>query len=254
MFDRATTRRLRIARIEALREHRTEWHRIRSAITLAAVTRVIVEFVLLGSLLGAVRAGVGSSVPPVVVFAVAVPLVVVLCRFLDVAWLTLGPVVRSGWKVAIVVAAVVVVAAGLFFGRRGAKDDVRVASGLVQDWVEAQRRTLDRRQRMRRILVADSTVTGPGWQWIADSGVVRMGTYAEATQWCAALGPGWGLPPRGEWPARERWPLLPGGAVTVWTARSGGVQVGGGGPPQVWVSWERRATEALPVLCLQETA
>jgi DNA-binding transcriptional LysR family regulator len=254
MFDRATTRRLRIARIEALREHRTEWHRIRSAITLAGVTRVVLEFVLLGSLLGAVRAGLGAAVPPVVVLVISVPLVVALCRFIDVAWLTLGPVVRSGWKIAIVAAAVVVVGAGLFFGRRGAKDDVRVASGFVEDWVEGQRRKLDRRQRQRRILVADSAVAGPGWQWIADSGVVRMGTYAEATLWCAALGPGWGLPPRGEWAPRERWPQLPGGNVTVWTTRSGGVQIGNGGPPAVWVSWERRATEALPVLCVQEAA
>lgn len=254
MFDQATTRRLRIARIEALREHRTEWHRIRSAITLAGATRVVLEFVLLGSLVGAVRSVFGQAVSPVVVFVISVPLVVALCRFVDAAWLTLGPVVRSGWKIAIVVTAVVVVGAGLFFGRRGAKDDVRVASSFVEDWVEGQRRRLDRRQRQRRILVADSMVAGPGWQWITDSGHVRLGTYAEATQWCAALGPDWRLPPRGEWSPRDRWPLLPGGTVTVWTARSGGVQIGGGGPPQVWVSWQRRATEALPVLCAQEAS
>lgn len=123
-------------------------------------------------------------------------------------------------------------------------------SEFFSGWLADRNAALDRKQRDTTMPVKDSQQQGQDWTLITLNHGVRRGTLTEAREWCGQLGPGWGLPPSGEWPPLKPWPSLDG-LLWVWT-EGGKAQVGDGKPVGVFSSGSGRSSEVAGVICLYQ--
>ena len=243
-----TERAERIERVRLLLEWRRHPERRVGILSATNFTRLAIRFIGMSIAAGLVHAVLGGTILEVPIAAIAVGAVDAGTAQL---WGHLGDRVRRFWRVAGVVGLAVAGVAILIPTLAPDSGLTRALRGRAEGVMESQRAAFDRRTRARRIPVDLAAAAGERWRLLVDSGAVRQGTYDEAAQWCAALGPEWRLPPGlGEWPKLESYPDL-GTILYVWSLGRSGIQVGDGKEPGVAVSSDHRATEVRGVLCLK---
>jgi len=244
MSDRAE----RIDRIRELLEDRRHPERRVGIFSPTNLTRVALRFGAMGFSAAIVHALLGRTFLEVPVSAVAVG---AADHQIGILWKRIRGGVQRTWTAL----GILVVAVGLFASllKSAAPDSaaVRGASGIASGWLESVRAGVDQRARTQRTPVDTSGAVSERWRVMLDSNMVRRGTFVEAREWCAALGPEWRLPPGlGAWPELDRYPNL-GTLLTVWTEGGAGVQIGDGKRPGAGSSSSGRPSEVLGVLCLR---
>jgi hypothetical protein len=241
-----TARAARIGRIRDLLEVRRHPERRVGIFSATNLTRVVLRLAAMGAAFAVVRRLLGEGAASVVVGAIAVALADESVARL---WRRVGRRVQQGWAVVGTVAALVLLGLGLTMAV--SPRATAFAGAWLDGWLEARRSALDRSVAARRIPVDPAATVGPHWRLLVDSGAAVLGTRAEADAACAALGPGWALPPGlGAWPELERYPDL-GTTLYVWSLGGSGIQIGDGKPPSGAVSSSGRATETHGILCLE---
>ncbi len=238
----------RIERIRVLLDARRHPERRVALFSATNLTRVAIRVFGLVAASGLVHAVLGGTF-------LAVPLTAIAVGAADIwttrLWNRIGDRVRRGWDtVGIIVASVLLLALAL--GQIAPNSSlVRALTGGANGFIEGQQAALDRKAAARRVLVDPARTSGEAWELlVVDSALVR-GTFTEAQAWCAALGPGWQLPPGlGQWPVLATYPDV-GRLFYVWTGSGQGIQIGDGKRPAVGVSSGRRPTETRAVLCLR---
>ena len=123
-------------------------------------------------------------------WALEVPLATVAIGAADHAvgllWQRIGEAVRQAWLIMGVVAVAVLTLVS-------AAPNSRVVRGLKEwggSWLASQNAALDRRAATKRTPIDPAAARGQSWQLLVDSGSARLGTLAQAREWCGALGPG----------------------------------------------------------------
>ncbi|MFN8645451.1 MAG: hypothetical protein U0104_01720 [Gemmatimonadales bacterium] len=244
----------RVARLERVREllefRRNPSRRV-GIFSATNLTRLVLRFGAMGAAAAVVQRLLGGTVfqVPAAAFAIGVA-----DHYTDRLWRRIREQVRKTWNVVGLVGAAVLVLV-VVVGQ--AAPDAALTRG-VRGWfggfVERQNAAIDARMRAKRTPVDSAAATDQHWVLLTDSGFVRRGTFAEAREWCAALGPGWELPAGlGALPDLARWPDV-GTLFYVWTMGGTGLQVGDGQKPGVGVSGATRPTETRAVLCLRQGA
>lgn len=241
----------RVARLERVREllelRRNPSRRV-GLFSATNLTRLVLRFGAMGVAAGLVRAVFGTSVFQVPAAAIAIG---VADHYTDLLWRRIRERVRKTWNMVGLVGAAVLVLVVVVGQAAPDAALTRGVRGWFGGWVDRQNAAIDARARGRRTPVDSAAAVDPHWVLLSDSGFVRRGTFAEAREWCGALGPGWSLPAGlGALPELSRWPDV-GSLFYVWTQGGMGLQVGDGQKPGVGVSGATRPTETRAVLCLR---
>jgi hypothetical protein len=243
MSDRAA----RLDRIHALLEDRRHPERRVGIFSATNLTRLVLRFGAMGLAASAVHALAGGT-------DIEVPLAAVAVGFVDAQVARFWTRIQGGVQRTWTAIGIFVIGVGFLLTiLKAAAPDSAAARGagrLFAGWLESARAGVDQRVRAQRTPVDTSGATGDRWRVLLDSTMVRRGTFAEAQQWCAALGPEWRLPPGlGGWPELATYPRL-GTLLSVWTEGGSGVQIGDGNRPAVGSSSSGRDGEVRGVLCL----
>ena len=243
MTDRAE----RIERIRVLLEDRRHPERRVGIFSATNLTRVALRFGAMAASAAIVTRLLGSGG---LTALVALAAVAAADEGVARLWRRIGRRVQQAWTVmAMGATGLMVLAVLVMSSSPGAKDSV---GGWWNRWLASKNAALDRKVRAERIPVDSAAATDPHWQVLLEGGALRKGTYAEAREWCSALGPGWTLPPGlGQWPKLERYPDL-GRTVYVWSFGHTGIQIGDGKRPGAAVSSSGRESQVNAVLCMKE--